>query len=167
MTRSGTWLAIAFCAAVSAGAQAPPVDKGETLGGKKVNFPVVMRGEIATCVFGFGNDSANKVTVWLESLSSDQINAWSVVNLENMPSMSRGALRMTMKHGTPKELLDRSIVVGKYSKEWKRYLEVTKDNLPTVVLFDKDGNVVWKRQGTFSSSISDELKLKIGELKGK
>ena len=167
MTRRGTLFTIAICSAMVGFAQEPPVDKGETLGGRKVNFPVVMRGQVATCVFGFGNDSADKVTVWLESLSSDQINAWSVVNLENMPSVSRGALRMTMKHGTPKELLDRSIVVSKYSKEWKRYLDVTKDNMPTVVLFDKDGNVVWKRQGTFSSSISDELKLKIGELSTK
>jgi hypothetical protein len=36
-----------------------------------------------------------------------------------------------------------------------------------VALFDKTGKIVWKRQGTFSSSITDELKAKIAELTGK
>jgi hypothetical protein len=145
-------------------AQDLPNDKAESINGKKVNFPDVMYGGVATCVFGFGKDSADRVGVWLESLSSDQINAWSVVNLESVPAMARGALRMTMRKGTPKELLERSLVISKDAKEWKRILEVQKESLPVVALFDKTGKLVWKRQGTFSSSITDELKAKIAEL---
>jgi len=89
------------------------------------------------------------------------------VNLESIPSVARGALRMSMRKGTPKELLDRSLVISKNSKEWKRILEVQRESLPVVVLFDKTGTIVWKRQGTFSSSITDELKAKIAELAGK
>ena len=164
----GVWIA-AMLALSSAGlsAQEPPVDKAETLSGQKVNFPVVMRGRIATCVFGFGEGSGDKVTVWLESLASDQINAWSVVNLEKIPGPARAAMRISMRHGTPKELRDRSLVVSKHALEWKRYLDVAKDSLPVVVLFDKEGNVVWKRQGTFSASISDELKERIAALQAK
>jgi hypothetical protein len=148
-------------------AQDLPFERAETITGKKVNFPNVMLGSVATCVFGFGNDAANRVGVWLESLSSDNINAWSVVNLESVPAVARGALRISMRQGTPKELLERSLVVSKNSKEWKRILEVQKESLPVVVLFDKTGTIVWKRQGTFSSSIADELKAKIAELAGK
>jgi|HubBroStandDraft_1064217.scaffolds.fasta_scaffold358816_1 hypothetical protein len=154
-----------LCAAQSG--QDLPSDKAETITGKKLDFPAAMRGSVATCVFGFGNDSVNRVGVWLESLSSDNINAWSVVNLESIPGVARGALRVSMRQGTPKELLDRSLVISKNSKEWKRILEVQKESLPVVVLFDKAGTIVWKRQGTFSSSIADELKAKIAELAGK
>ncbi len=156
-------LAGCLCAA----AQDLPNDKAETINGKRVDFPGVMRGVISTCVFGFGNDAADRVTVWLESLSGDNINAWSVVNLENVPAVARGAVRVSMRKGTPKELLDRSLVIARDAKEWKRILEVQKESLPVVVLFDKSGGIVWKRQGTFSSSISDELKAKIAELAGK
>jgi hypothetical protein len=145
-------------------AQDLPNDKAETITGKKLDFPAVLRGSVTTCVFGFGNDSVDRVGVWLESLSSDNINAWSVVNLESIPSVARGALRVTMRKGTPKELLDRSLVISKDSKQWKQILEVQKESLPVVVLFDKTGSIVWKRQGTFSSSITDELKAKIAGL---
>jgi len=152
---------------VCAVAQELPNDKAESISGKKLDFPSALRGVVTTCVFGFGKDSADKVTVWLESLSSDNVNAWSIVNLESMPSGSRGVIRKTMTIGTPKNLLDRSLVISKDSKEWIRILEVTKLNMPVVVLFDREGNIVWKRQGTFSSSIADELKAKIAQLASK
>jgi hypothetical protein len=165
-------------AAPQAYAQAPPADqilpgqqlpndKAETINGKTLDFPAVMRGAIATCVFGFGKDSSDRVGVWLESLTSDDINAWSVVNLESMPSVARGPLRVAMRKGTPKQLLERSLVISKDSVEWKRILGVQRESLPVVALFDKAGTIVWKRQGTFSSSIADELKAKIAELTGK
>jgi hypothetical protein len=152
---------------LTAAAQDLPNDKAESISGKKLDFPSALRGSIATCVFGFGKDSSDKVGVWLESLSSDNINAWSVVNLESVPAGARGVLRMTMRKGTPKELLDRSLVISKDYKEWKRILGVEKESLPVVVLFDKEGRIAWKRQGTFSSSITDELKARIAELTGK
>lgn len=129
-----------------------------------MDFPGVMGGSIAACVFGFGNDSADRVAVWLESLSGDNVNAWSVVNLESVPAVARGALRISMRRGTPKELMGRSLVISKDAKEWKRILEVQRESLPVVALFDKSGKIVWKRQGTYSASISDELKAKIVEL---
>lgn len=147
-------------------AQDLPNDKAESISGKKLDFPSALRGSVATCVFGFGKDSSDRVGVWLESLSSENINAWSVVNLESTTAGARGVLRMTMRKGTPKELLDRSLVISKDSKEWKRILEVEKESLPVVVLFDKEGKIVWKRAGTFSSSITDELKSRISELGG-
>jgi hypothetical protein len=149
------------------GAQDLPNDKAETINGKKVEFPAVMHGAIATCIFGFGNNSADRVAVWLESLSADNVNAWSVVNLESVPAVARGALRVSMRRGTPKELIERSLVISKDATEWKRILEVQRESLPVVALFDKAGKLVWKRQGTYSASIDDELKAKIAELAAK
>jgi hypothetical protein len=144
-----------------------PNDRAETINGKRVDFPGVMRGAIAACVFGFGKDSTDRVAVWLESLSGDNVNAWSVVNLESAPAVARGALRVSMRKGTPKELINRSLVISKDAEEWKRILEVQKESLPVVVLFDKSGRIAWKRQGTYSASISDALKAKIMDLSAK
>ena len=76
--------------ALSATAQGLPATTAETIDGKKTDFPAALRGSIRTCVFGFGKDSSDKVGVWLESLSADNIDAWSVVNLETVPAIARG-----------------------------------------------------------------------------
>ena len=36
-----------------------------------------------------------------------------------------------------------------------------------VALFNPEGKIVWKRKGSFSASIADELKAHIAELNGK
>jgi hypothetical protein len=153
--------------AVGASAQDLPVTAAETIDGKKLDFPTGLRGSIATCVFGFGKDSADKVGVWLESLSGDNINAWSVVNLETLPSVARGPVRVSMRIGISPALRGRSLIIAKYYKEWKKILEIQQDNLPVVALFSADGKIVWKRRGTFSASIADELKAQIAKLSGK
>jgi hypothetical protein len=152
--------------ALCARAQDLPVTTAESIDGKKLEFPTALRGNIVTCVFGFGQDSSNKVGVWLESLSGDNINAWSVVNLEKVPAIARGSIRVSMRIGTPTALLGRSLIVAKYYKEWKKILEIQQDNLPVVALFDADGKLVWKGRGTFSASIEDELKAHIAGLSG-
>ena len=153
--------------ALCARAQDLPVTAAESIDGKKIEFPTALGGSIAVCVFGFGKDSSNKVGVWLESLSGDNINAWSVVNLEKVPAIARGSIRVSMRIGTPSALLGRSLIVAKYYNEWKKILEIQQDNLPVVALFDARGRLVWKRRGTFSASIEDELKAHIAELSGK
>jgi hypothetical protein len=154
-------------ATTGAWAQDLPVTAAETIDGKKVEFPTAMHGSISACVFGFGKDSSDKVGVWLESLYGDNVNAWSVVNLEPVPAVARGPIRVSMRIGLPTGLMSRSLIVSKDYKEWKKILEIQQDNLPVVALFDASGKIVWKRRGTFSASISDELKAKIAELSGK
>jgi predicted transcriptional regulator len=141
-----------------------PSASAETLDGKKVDFPGALRGSISVVVFGFGRDSSNKTAIWLENLAGDGVNAWSLVNIESSAAPTRMVVRMTMRKGTPATLLGRSLVISKGSKAWKQLLEVSKESLPVVVLFDAEGHIAWKRQGTFSGAISDELKAQIAML---
>jgi hypothetical protein len=76
--------------ALCARAQDLPVTAAETLDGKKLEFPTALVGSISTCVFGFGKDS----------LTSDSVNAWSVVNVETTPAVARSTIRMSMRRGT-------------------------------------------------------------------
>jgi len=156
----------ALCMAQSVVAQNLPVTPAETLDGKKLVFPTALRGSLATCVFGFGQGSSDKVGVWLEALSGDNVNAWSVVNLETVASVARGPIRVSMRVGTPPALRGRSLIIAKDYKEWKKILEIHEDNLPVVALFDGAGKIVWKRRGTFSASIADELKAHIAQMAG-
>jgi len=157
------WFAV-LCSILIARGQGLPAESAETLDGKKVDFPGALRGTVSVCVFGFGRESSDKATVWLENLSADGINAWSVVNIESTAAPARAVIRMTMRKGTPATLLGRSLVIAKDAKTWKQLLEVTKESLPVVVLFDAEGHIAWKRQGTFSGAIGDELKAQIAAL---
>jgi hypothetical protein len=157
-----SWIFLAVTASSPfARAQDLPATVAETLDGKKVDFPAALRGKISVCVFGFGRESSDKLTVWLENLSADDIDAWSVANIESSAAPTRTVIRMTMKKGTPPTLLGRSLVIAKDAKTWKELLEVKKETLPVVVLFDAAGHIAWKRAGTFSGAISDELKAQI------
>jgi hypothetical protein len=152
--------AVLFGVLVARGQDLPSAS-AETLDGKKVDFPAALRGSISVCVFGFGRETSDKVGVWLENLTADGVNAWSVVNIESTPAPARMVVRMTMRRGTPAALLGRSLVIAKDAKAWKQLLEVTKESLPVVVLLDAEGHIAWKRQGTFSGAISDEMKAQI------
>ena len=71
-----------------ASAQAIPNEKAESLAGK-AGLPlrvVWFGGDLRVRIWSTRSD---KVAVWLESLSSDHINAWSIVNLETVPSVAR------------------------------------------------------------------------------
>lgn len=141
-----------------------PNTPAETVTGKKVDFPAILHGAISTVVFGFDKDSNDKITVWLESLTADGLNAWALANIENMTTLARPAIRMSLRKGTPAAIQSRSLVASKNIAAWKDALGVTRQDLPVVALFDADGQLVWHRQGTFSESISNELKAEIAKL---
>jgi hypothetical protein len=155
--------AVLFCGLAAWGQELPSAS-AETLEGKHIDFPGALRGSISVVVFGFGRDSSNKTGIWLENLTGDGINAWSLVNIESSAAPTRMVIRRTMRKGTPATLLGRSLVISKDAKAWKQLLEVSKESLPVVVLFDAEGHIAWKRQGTFSGAISDELKAQIAIL---
>ena len=145
-------------------AQNLPATPAETVTGKKVEFPAVLRGAISTVVFGFDKDSNDKITVWLESLTSEGINAWALANIENTTTLARPAIRMNLRKGTPPAIQSRSLVTSKNMAAWKDALGVTRQDLPVVALFDPEAKLVWHRQGTFSESIGNELKSEIAKL---
>jgi hypothetical protein len=145
-------------------AQTLPSEQAESLNGKKVEFPAAIRGAVSVVVFGFDRDSNDKITVWLESLTADGVNAWTVANLENVTLLARPAVRMNLRKGVPAALQSRSLIVTKDLKAWKEALKVSREDLPVVALFDADGQVVWQRQGTFSEAIGNELKAEIVKL---
>ena len=149
--------ALLFGVLIARGQELPSAS-AETLDGKHIDFPGALRGSISVVVFGFGRDSSNKSTVWLENLTGEGINAWALVNIESSAAPARMVIRKTMRKGTPATLLGRSLVISKDAKAWKQLLEVSKESLPVVVLFDAEGHIAWKRQGTFSGTIGDELK---------
>jgi len=160
----GRFLAFVAFAGLAIQAQNLPSTPAETLSGKKVDFPAVLHGAVSAVAFGFDKDSNDKITVWLESLTGDGINAWALANIENMTTLARPAIRMNLRKGTPAPIQSRSMVTSKNIAAWKDALGAARPDVPVVALFDAQGNLAWHRQGTFSESIANELKAEIAKL---
>jgi hypothetical protein len=149
----------AGCAA--AAAESLPVTPSETLTGQKVEFPTALAGKPAVCVFGFSKEAGDRTKVWMTRLSQDGINAWSVANLESAPALVRGMIRSSMRKGTPQPLLERSLILTKDEKAWKRAVGANQNNLPVVVLFDASGHPLWTYEGLFGDEPLREIKTRL------
>ena len=142
----------------SAAAESIPSSHAETLTGQKLEFPAALRGKPAVCVFGFSKDAGDLTKIWMTRLNQDGVNAWSVAELEKAPSLVRGMIRSSMRKGTPQSLLEHSLILTKDTDLWERAVSANGDRLPVVVLFDADGQILWKYQGAFGDEPYRELK---------
>jgi hypothetical protein len=144
-----------------AAAENLPVTQAETLTGQKLEFPTALAGKPAVCVFGFSREAGDRTKVWMTRLSQDGVNSWSVANLEAAPALVRGMIRGSMRKGTPQPLLERSLIMTKDEKAWKRAVEAKHDNLPVVVLLDATGRLLWTYEGLFGDEPYRELKARL------
>ena len=145
----------------AAAAENLPVTQAETLTGQKLEFPTALAGKPAVCVFGFTKEAGDRTKVWMTHLSQDGINAWSVANLESAPALVRGMIRSSMRKGTPRPLLERSLILTKDEKAWKHALAVNQNNLPVVVLLDASGHLLWTYEGLFADEPYREIKTRL------
>ena len=145
----------------SAGTENLPVTQAETLSGQKLEFPGALAGKPAVCVFGFSKEAGDRTKVWMNRLTQDGINAWSVANLEGAPALVRGMIRSSMRKGTPQPLLGHSLIMTKDEKAWKLAVGAKQDNLPTVVVFDSAAQIQWKYEGLFGDEPYRELKARL------
>ncbi len=163
--RSITLLLVAGCCL--AASDNLPVTPAETLADQKIVFPTALAGKAAVCVFGFSKEAGDRTKVWMTRLSQDGINAWSIANLEGAPGLVRGMIRSSMRKGTPQPLLERSLILTKDEKAWKRAVGSKQDNLPVVVLLDGKGQILWTHEGPFGDEPYRELKTRLDATDGR
>jgi hypothetical protein len=150
-----------FILVFSAVAQNLPVTSAETLSGQKLEFPTALASKPAVCVFGFSKEAGDRTKVWMNQLSQDGINAWTIADLEGAPTLVRPMIRSSMRKATPKPLLDRSLILTKDEKAWKAAVGAKQDSLPVVILLDAAGKVQWTYEGLFAEEAYRELKIKL------
>jgi hypothetical protein len=139
-----------------------PVTSVESLAGQKIMFPAGLVGKPAVCVFGFSQDAGDKTKEWMKRLYQDEVNAWSVANLERAPSLVRGMIKSGMRKGTPQPLQEHSLIMIKDEQTWKRALGAKDEKLPVVVVLDATGKVVWTYEGAFGDEAYRELRGRLG-----
>jgi hypothetical protein len=143
---------------ISLRADSMPSSPAETLSGEKLMFPNALAGRAAVCIFGFSKEAGDKTKEWMKAFSQDDLNAWSVANLENAPSLVRGMIRSSMRKGTPEPLHAHSLLMTRDLNRWKQVTGAKDEHVPLMVIFDASGRIAWTHEGLFSSESYREAK---------
>jgi hypothetical protein len=141
----------------------PPKLHGETLDGKTIVLPDAAAGKVTLLVFGASKKGGEQTGPWKDHFAADfgsnpQTSYYVAALLQSVPSVFRGVIRSGMRSGTP--VAGRAHVLTSASEEaaWKKYLNITDDSLPSVLLLDETGHRLWSYNGAFDPDRYKTLK---------
>jgi hypothetical protein len=166
-------LLLAICATfavaqtLEVGSQFPSM-RGETLAGTSLVLPEAAAGGPALLTITFSTKAGKSARAWNERFEKDHgsqssVTSYSVAMLEEVPRIFRGMVKSGIKKGVPQNLRNRFLVVTSEEAAWKKYLNVTDDELPYLVLIDGNGRVIWKDHGVFDEGKYEVLKTHVQE----
>jgi len=78
--------------------------------------------------------------------------------LENVPAPFRGMIRAGMRRGTPEAARSHVLTCTSDEAAWKKYLAMSDDSLPGVLLLDESGRLLWSYTGIFDPDRYQALK---------
>ena len=161
-----------LAAAVAAGlalAQGPPAGSqppklhGQTLDGKTIVLPDAAAGKVTLLVLGASKKGGDRTGPWKDHFAADfgaNANATYYVAalLQKVPGLVRGMIRSGMRGGTPEAARSHVLTSASDEDAWTKYVKMTDDSLPAVLLLDTSGRVLWSYNGTFDPGRYADLK---------
>jgi hypothetical protein len=145
-------LAMAAIVGVHASAQEMPATAGETLSGKHMVLAEAVRGHAAVIVAGFSHEGGTRTGDWMKAIHADSalsgVEVYQVAMLAGAPSFIRGAIKSGMRKGMSSADQDRMVVLTQDQDKWKKFFNVSDDQVAYVLLLDSKGNVLWRGHGS-------------------
>lgn len=153
---------LAFAQGASPGSE-PPKLQGETLNGEKIVLPDAALGKITLLIIGASKKGGERTALWREHFTADfgpnpHATYFVAALLENAPAMFRGMIRSGMRSGTPAPARAHVLTSASDEAAWKKYLNITDDSLPSVLLLDNSGHALWSYNGSFDTEHYQALK---------
>jgi hypothetical protein len=141
----------------------PPKLHGETLDGKTIVLPDAAAGKVTLLVFGASKKGGEQTGPWKDHFAADfgsnpQTSYYVAALLQSVPSVFRGVIRSGMRSGTPDAARPHVLTSASDEAAWKKYLNITDDSLPSVLLLDETGHRLLGYNGTFDPDRYKALK---------
>jgi hypothetical protein len=141
----------------------PPQLRGETLDGKTIVLPDAAAGKITLLVLGASRKGGDRTGLWREHFAADfgsnpRADYYVAALLQRVPGLMRGMIRSGMRGGTPPAGQGHVLTSASDEDAWKKYLAMTDDSLPSVLLLDASGHVRWSYNGVFDNDRYQGLK---------
>jgi hypothetical protein len=141
----------------------PPKLHGETLDGKTIELPDAAAGKVTLLVFGASRKGGEQTGPWKEHFAADfgsnpEASYYVAALLQSVPAVFRHVIRSGMRSGTPDAARAHVLTSASDEAAWKKYLDITDDSLPSVLLLDERGHRLWSYNGTFDPDRYKALK---------
>jgi hypothetical protein len=154
--------ALALAQGPPAGSE-PPKLHGETLEGKTIVLPDAAAGKVTMIVIGASRKGGDRTGPWKDHFAADfgsntHADYYVAAMLQRVPGMVRGVIRSGMRGGTPPAARNHVLTSASDEDAWKKYLAMTDDSLPSVLLLDASGRVRWSFNGVFDDADYQRLK---------
>ena len=170
-TKRGALLRSLMAAAVAglALAQGPPAGSeppklhGQTLDGKAIVLPDSVAGKVTLLVLGASKKGGERTGPWKDHFVADfgsnpHASYYVVALLQSVPAVFRGMIRAGMRSGTPVGARAHVLTSASDDPAWKKYLALSDDSLPGVLLLDDVGRPRWSYIGVFDPEHYEALK---------
>jgi hypothetical protein len=154
--------AVALAQGPPAGSE-PPKLHGETLEGKAIVLPDAGAGKVTMIVVGASRKGGDRTGPWKDHFAADfgsnaHADYYVAALLQRVPGMVRGMIRSGMRGGTPPAARSHVLTCASDEDAWKKYLAMSDDSLPSVLLLDASGRVRWSFNGVFDDGRYQGLK---------
>ncbi len=155
-------LAFALAPGASLNTQVPKL-RGETLDDQKIVLPDAAAGRILFLALGFSKKAGNATGPWRDHFAADfgadpHAAFYVAAMLESAPSLFRGMIRSAMRGGTAQPMRSHVLTCTTDNAVWKKYVDLTDDSLPVVLLTAGNGRLLWTWTGAFDPVHYQSLK---------
>ena len=132
----------------------PPKLRGQTLDGKPIVLPDAAAGKIVLLLIGVSRKSGEQTGPWrdhfaAEFASNPRVTYYVAALLQSAPALFRGMIRAGIRSGTPVARRGHVLTSASDEAAWKKYLDVSDDSLPCVLLLDETSHLRWSYNGVF------------------
>lgn len=149
----GLALVVLFAVSATLWAESLPSLPVKTLGGTSLILPAALRGSDSLLVIGFTQRSERETVVWRkrsqEGLAA-RITVYPVIVIAGIPRIFRGLILSGIRAGYPRRAWNHFLVVSRDEARWKAAVGWQGPNRAYVLLLDRSGRIVWRRNGPYT-----------------
>lgn len=148
-----------------------PVVTGNNLDRQVFEFPRDFEGELNLVIIPFLQRQQLDVNTWIPAAQELERSFRGVIYYElptinNRPALSRTFINEGMRAGIPDQTSrNRTITLYLDKETFKSALDITSENVISLFLIDRQGNILWRDEGVFSEGKLSGLIEVVSELR--
>jgi hypothetical protein len=140
-----------------------PIVTGANLLRRKVTLPADLEGELNILLVAFQRWQQSVIDTWVPFArqleeTHEGVSYYELPVIQRMNVLARTFINEGMRAGIPDQVArERTITLYVDKLAFRQALELPSEEDIYVLLVDREGNVIWKEEGTFSPEKGEEL----------
>jgi hypothetical protein len=147
-----------------------PIVSGSNLDRKEFEFPRDFAGKYNLVIIPFQQKQQLDVNTWIPAAQELERTTPGLVYYElptiyRLPTLSRTFINEGMRAGIPDQTArERTVTLYLDKEKFKAALEIQTENIITLVLVNRQGDLLWRGEGRYSEETLQDLLITLEEL---